>query len=46
VESLYTIAVAYNDSDTDSPWPKGIEPLEKGVSCLFRGKADPKKENK
>jgi hypothetical protein len=46
VESLYTVAVAYNDSDTDSRWPKGIEPLEKGVSCLFRGKADPKKENK
>jgi hypothetical protein len=46
VESLYTVAVAYHDSDTDSRWPKGIEPLEKGVSCLFRGKADPKKENK
>ena len=46
VESLYTVTVAYNDSDTDSRWPKGIEPLKKGLCCLFREKADPKKENK
>ena len=46
VESLYTVSVAYTDSDTDSRWPKGIEPLDKGLCCLFRENAVPTAEAK